>query len=229
LLLARGVPSDKIKVIPNWADEDTYKPTERESALARHFGFVGTFNVVFAGNMGPAQGLHTVLDAAELLSDEPSIRFVLVGDGIDFQGLQDAVRSRGLKNVVFTGRQPQERMPLFLAWGDLLLVHLRDEPLFRITIPSKIIAYLASARPILCAVEGDAAQMVKDSGGGIVCSPSRPQLLADRVREVFKMSPDARAAMGEAGRNAFLRNYTRRHLLDEYETTLTAAASRKGR
>ncbi len=216
-LIAKGVSADKIHVIPNWADEDTYQPVPRDSSLGEQYSLSGRFNVMFAGNMGTAQALHIVLQSAALLQDLPGIQFVFIGDGIDLPKLKAETGRQGLRNVQFIEHQPAAAMPRFFAWADALLVQLRDDPLFYITIPSKTLAYLACGRPVLCAVPGDGADVVRKAGAGLICPPEDPQALAQAVRTLFAMPPDAREAMGQAGRKAFLQNYTRQVLIDRYE------------
>lgn len=228
-LVAKGVAPEKIHVIPNWADEEVYHPAAREHELGQRHGLVGRFNVIFAGNMGPAQALRTVLQAAGLLNDTPEIQFVLIGDGIDLPALKTEAQRRGLTNVRFIGRQPAAEMPRFFAWADALLVHLRDDPLFRITIPSKTLAYMACGRPVLCAVEGDCADVVREAGAGVLCPPEDPEALAEAVRSLYAMSSERREAMGRSGRETFLRRFSRRVLVDRYEALLSQVAESRRR
>ncbi len=226
-LIAKGVPAEKIHVIPNWADEDIYRPVERDEALAREHGLLNRFNVMFAGVMGAAQALENVLIAAEKLSDREEVQFVLIGDGLDTERLKQAAQVRGLSNVRFIGRQPAERMPYFFAWADALLVHLKRDPLFEITIPSKTIAYLACGRPIITCTAGDPADVVRDAGVGLVCAPEDPTALAQAVRQLAAMPVEQREALGGAGRQAFLQNYTRAVLMDKYEQLLEEISKKK--
>ncbi len=219
-LIGKGVPPEKVHVIPHWADESLYHPVARDPGLARDLGMAGRFNVVFAGQLGLAQGLGVVLDAAEELSELPGIQFVLAGDGTDAARLRQVAADRRLGNVRFLGWQPAERMPTIFAVSDVLLVHLLDEPLFRITIPSKTIAYMACGRPVLMAVEGDAADLIRTTGAGVTCRAGDGKELAGAVRRLHAMSPEARERMGRAGREAFLSSYSRGILLDRYEKLL---------
>ena len=216
-LIAKGVPADKIHVIPNWADEDVYRPVPPDQALADKYGFTGRFNVVFAGNMGFAQGLDTVIEAAQQLGDLPKVQFVFIGDGVDESRLRQMTVQRQVSNVRFLGRQPTARMPHFFALADALLAHLKRDPLFEITIPSKTLAYMACSRPILMAVAGDAADVVRDAGAGLTCAPQDAKVLATAVRTLYTMPVAERERMGQAGREAFLNHYTRRVLMDRYE------------
>jgi glycosyltransferase involved in cell wall biosynthesis len=225
-LIGKGVPPDKVHVIPHWADESLYRPVPRDPNLARELGMAGRFNVVFAGQLGLAQGLGVVLDAAEELSEIRDIQFVLAGDGTDAARLRQVAADRRLGNVRFLGWQPAERMPSIFSVADVLLVHLLDEPLFRITIPSKTIAYMACGRPVLMAVEGDAADLIRASEAGVTCRPGDGKELADAVRRLYAMPPEARERMGRAGREAFHTSYSRSILLDRYEKLLVESAGR---
>lgn len=216
-LVDKGVPSSKIHVIPNWADEEIFRPVPPDSVLAEEYGLAGKFNILFAGNMGAAQALDNVLDAARQVSNLPNVQFVFVGDGMDVERLKSKAQQQSLTNVKFIGRQPVARMPYFFALADALLVHLRRDPLFEITIPSKTIAYLACGRPIVTATEGDAAAVVSEAGAGLVCRPEDPASLIDAIKTLIAMSPESRAKMGEAGRQTYLRCYTRQVLVDRYE------------
>lgn len=226
-LIAKGVPADKLHFIPNWADEDIYRPVTPDPELAGTYGLKGRFNIIFAGNMGAAQHLDNVLDAAALLRDVPEIQFVFIGDGVDEQALRRRAADERLGNVRFLGRHPAETMAGFYALADLLLVHLRRDPLFEITIPSKTIAYLACGRPILSVTSGDAADVVRDAGAGLICPPDDPHALAMAVRRLQAIPGEQREAMGRAGRGAFLKHYTLRSLMDRYEALFEAIAARR--
>ncbi|RLE40053.1 glycosyltransferase WbuB [Candidatus Woesearchaeota archaeon] len=228
-LVDKGVPPEKIHVIPNWADEDVYHPVLRDETLAAEHGLAGRFNVVYGGNMGAAQGLQNVIDAATLLRDSPDVQFVLIGDGVDQDVLRQMVQERELDNVCFLGRQPMKDMPRFFALADALLVHLKRDPLFEITIPGKTIAYLACGRPILGVVSGDPADVIRQAGAGVICPQENPATLARTVRELYAMPVEQREAMGQAGRRAFLANYTRQVLVDRYAELLEKIAKQNRR
>ena len=193
------MPAEKIHVIPNWADEDIYRPVERDAALGTAHGLTGRFNVMFAGVMGQAQALENVLIAAEELSDCEEVQWVFIGDGIDTERLKQSAQARGLSNVRFIGRQPAEKMPHFFAWADALLVHLKRDPLFEITIPSKTIAYLACGRPIITCTAGDPADVVRDAGAGLVCAPEDPTALAQAVRDCMRCRLSSARRWGRRG------------------------------
>lgn len=203
-LMERGVPERQVTVIPNWTDEAQIQLPERDPKRAAELGFEGKFNVVFAGTMGKAQALETVLEAAELLREPAAdARFVLIGGGVEVEGLQQQAREKALPNVTFLPRRPPSEIGEILGLADALLVHLKDDPLFAITIPSKTQAYLMTGKPILMGVRGDAARMVEAAGAGVAFEPQHPQALADAVRELMALTPAQRQAMGEAGQRYY--------------------------
>jgi glycosyltransferase involved in cell wall biosynthesis len=220
-LIEKGVSENKIHFIPNWVDENIYHPLQPDGALASNYGFTNHFNIIFAGNIGLAQGLDNVLEAAELLRDLPKVQFIFIGSGIEQSRLYKLAKDRNLDNVKFIGQQPEDKMPYFFALADVLLVHLKRNQLFKIAIPSKIIAYLACAKPILCCAEGDAAEVVEKAQAGLSCNSQDPVLLAETVRKFFSMPAEQRHLIGEAGRRAFLGNYTQEILIERYEHLFT--------
>ncbi|WP_371347701.1 glycosyltransferase family 4 protein [Ancylobacter sp. IITR112] len=201
LLVERGVPPERITVISNWADE---AGTDGAAVPLPAFAAPGRFRVLFAGNMGPAQALDTVIDAAALLTGtHPQIEFCFLGGGLEATRLQQAAAMRGLANVRFFPRVPQAEVGPWLAAADALLVHLRDDPLFAITVPSKTQAYLAAGKPILMAVAGDAAELVRRAGAGLAVPPENAAALAAAVTEMAGMEPGRLAALGANGRRYY--------------------------
>ncbi len=214
-LIGKSVPAEKLHVIPNWVDTDVYRPHELNPELAKSLGLADSFNIMYAGTIGLAQGIDTILDAAGQLGDLPKIQFVLVGDGSDLDRARARAETEGLANVRFLGRFPNESMPDLYALANVLLVHLRDEPLFRITIPHKIYAYMASAKPILAALEGDGAETIRSANAGLVCAPGNPQALANAVREFYHLSFEKREAMGNNGRRVVCEYYNQEYLIGQ--------------
>lgn len=197
LLVERGVPEEKITVVYNWADEP-----ERvaQTDLPEGFAPDDAFRVLFAGNMGAAQQLDTALDAALMLKDEdPGCVFYFMGDGIDKAKLSARTQQLGLTNVHFLPRVPLAHVQHFLQAADALLVHLTDDPLFRITVPSKTQAYLYAGRPILMGVAGDAANLVREADAGYVFASGDATGLSNAIRQLIAEGPERHA---QIGRNA---------------------------
>jgi lipopolysaccharide/colanic/teichoic acid biosynthesis glycosyltransferase len=227
-LASKGVPESKVHEISNWIDPMTYHVADPDPDLAREIGLAARFNIMFAGNIGEAQGLETALAAAELLRQAKCVQFVLVGDGVALASLQEQARERGLANVRFLGRYPVDQMPRLYALADVLLIHLKDDPLFRITIPHKTFAYMASGKPILAAVAGDTAEIVDRAGAGLVCSPGDPRALAEAVRRFYEMPEVERQEMGHRGTAAARQEYSREALVGKIEQVLQGVVLRSG-
>lgn len=195
LLVQRGVPDSKIDVIYNWADESSL--AEQQGRLPAEFPTSERFRVVFAGNMGKAQALDTVLDAAALLQKRMSrVSFVMLGGGVDVGRLKQRAVELKLDNVVFLPPVPMKEVGGMLEAADALLVHLRKDPLFKITIPSKTQAYMAVGRPLLMAVDGDAQDLVVRSGGGVVSESESAVSLAKAAETLSGLPPQRLAEMG---------------------------------
>lgn len=224
-LKKRGVPFKKISVIYNWCDEVSLigKKSLNNELVAKQME--GKFNITFAGNMGIAQSLDTVLEAAEYLQkDFPKIQFNFIGGGIDKSRLQKIARDMSLRNVVFFPRlEPVEIGPI-LEYSDVLLVHLKRNPLFKITIPSKIQAYLWVGKPILAALEGDAANLVMEAEAGIVCNPENPKVLAKSAVRFYEMTEDERLEMGKNGKRFYFKELRMIKAIQKFEEVFTEVA-----
>jgi colanic acid biosynthesis glycosyl transferase WcaI len=198
LLESRGVPPSKVDVIYNWTDDAVLRG--EAGALPEAFPSGERFRVVFAGNMGKAQALESVLEAAALLQARGSRAcFVLIGGGVEVHALERLAADKKLANVVFLPPVPMARIGPVLRAADALLVHLRRDPLFTITIPSKTQAYMAVGRPLVLAVEGDAADLVSRSMGGVLAVPEDPSSLADAIEKLAGMPA---VELNEMGRSA---------------------------
>jgi colanic acid biosynthesis glycosyl transferase WcaI len=197
-LEARGVETP-ITVIPNWAPHEIIEQAKALSTplpVPRPAGF----NILFAGNMGHAQALGIVIEAAKRLRDRaPNVRFTMIGGGVERSALRAASTAAGLETVIFLEpRHPKDMGPIF-ADADALLVHLRDDPLFAITIPSKTQAYLVVGKPILMGVRGDAAAVVEEARAGITFTPQDADALVSAILSLRAMPVEARETMGRAG------------------------------
>jgi lipopolysaccharide/colanic/teichoic acid biosynthesis glycosyltransferase/glycosyltransferase involved in cell wall biosynthesis len=197
-LLHRGIPSSKITLIYNWCDE---RALQNSGGPVSPLAGTGRFAILFAGTMGRAQGLESVLRAAQICQTAvPSAQFFFIGGGTERLRLERMATGLQLDNVEFLQRVPMQAMGRILASSDAAMVHLKDDPLFRITIPSKTQAYLAAGKPVLMAVLGDAADLVRRSRAGVLCEPDNPQSIADAVKELVGSGPECLAEMGNNGR-----------------------------
>ncbi len=202
LLVQRGVPASKIDVIYNWADESALMSPI--VAVPADFPAADRFRVVFAGNMGKAQALDAVLDAAAILQARGSLAsLVMLGGGVEVSRLKTRALEMKLRNMVFLSPVPMSEVGAVLSAADVLLVHLRKDPLFEVTIPSKTQAYMAVGKPLLMAVNGDAAELVRQAQCGLTAESENPQALADVLDAMASMTTDELLTMGESGRRFY--------------------------
>lgn len=216
-LAEQGLDPAKIHVFHQWAEEAVFKPTSADSEFARSHGFAGKFNVVYGGNIGIAQGLDLVLEAAARLRDVPDLQLVCIGAGVDLERLRTRVAEEGLDNVRFLGGYPPEAMPAFFAQADGLLLQLIDDPLFEITVPTKLQTYMAMGKPVLCGVRGDAARIVEHTGCGFNFDPGDPDALAQAVRRLYGLAKAERDAMGANARRGYEAMFAQERLVNRYD------------
>jgi glycosyltransferase involved in cell wall biosynthesis len=165
------------------------------------------FSIVFAGNLGAAQALDVILDAAALLKDEPEIRFFLVGSGSRADWVQDQIKMRGLNNVIMTGQYPVQSMPAIFNKASVLLVTLKDEPIFYHTVPSKLQVYLTTGRPIIACLNGEGARIVRQANAGLACPAEDANALAGAVRQMLALTDAERHQLGINGQSYFKKHY----------------------
>ncbi len=206
-LLQRGVPKEKVTFLPNGVNLELFAPRERDAEMARTLGIKeDDFVLIYAGTMGYAQGLESVIQTAVLLKDKPNVRFLFVGDGTEKPMLEALVQEKGLANVIFVDFQPVQEMPRYFSLSSASIVPLKKNKLFEGARPSKMFPALGSAVPVIYSGEGEAAELVLSSGGGVVVAPENSQELAQAILELQK-NPNRRE-MGQKGRRFVEAHYT---------------------
>jgi glycosyltransferase involved in cell wall biosynthesis len=225
----RGVPAGKIELVPNWADEESFRPVEPDPALRAQFGLDRRFWVMYAGIFGGYQQLDVLVRAAEALRHRQDIGVALVGGGVVEGQLRRQVADAGLDNVRFVPFQPFSRMADVLALGDVQLVSLADLPLFHSTLPSKLQATLAAGRPLIGAVSGDAAAVVEQSGAGVLVQPGSVEDMVAAVEKFAGAAPEELAERGRRGRAFYLANYSEAVAVGRLSSLLERAAARRNR
>lgn len=184
-LIDRGVDANKIHVVLNGVDLSQYRPRPRSPALEAEVGLRGKFVVGYIGTHGLAHALDKVLDAAALLRQRSDIAFLFVGGGADRARVEAMVVERRLCNVLLLARQPKERMPEIWSLCDLVLVPLRNTPVFRTVIPSKIFECMGMGIPVLMSVpEGEATAIVRKTGCGVCVPPENPGAMAAAIEDL---------------------------------------------
>lgn len=216
-----GVPESRVLYFPSWG-ESLFQPLQQADSSMLPPLPEG-FKVLFAGNIGEAQDLPAVLRAAECLQGRRDIHWLIVGDGRMATWAKEEVHRRGLLQVHFLGRHPLEAMPHFYAAADALLLPLKREPIFALTIPGKLQSYLACARPLLAMLDGEGARIVQESGAGFTCAAGDAEGLASHVLTLAAMPDVERSVMGQNGRQYYETNFDRTRLFDQLETWLESA------
>lgn len=211
------VPHDKLRYFPSWA-ETLYEATTAQSPLPDGVELPRGFRVMFAGNVGVAQDFATILNAAERLKGRDDIHWIILGDGRMFTWVRREIDRRNLrKNVHMLGRYPLESMPAFYAQADAMLVTLRRDPIFALTIPGKIQSYLAAGRPIVAALDGEGARIIEEAHAGYVSPAEDSERLAKAVAKMADDPPDARERMGRCAADYYRTHFERNMLFDRLE------------
>ena len=210
----RGVPESKLVFWPQFCLEPDREGLEKPAVYTED-----TFNIVFTGNLGDAQGLDLMVEAAARLKGS-GIRWYLVGDGRARERLEAKVRDAGLQeDVIFVGRVSESEANAYAVFADCAYLSFQDKALFHMTIPAKLQTYLACGAPVLAAAGGESAAIVRDSGCGIAVSPQVDSLVAAAL-EIRDKTPQQRRAMAEAARKCFETNFSMKDLVDRLEAMM---------
>ena len=217
----QGVTEDKIVYFPQWAEEEFAQHQESLGDTERAELPTG-FVILYAGNLGEAQGFENLLDAAERLKEQPRIQWVILGDGRKGDYVRTEVKRRGLEGCFhLLGRKPIQKMPAYFAAADCLLVSLKKDPLFALTLPAKVQAYMAFGAPILGVLEGEGAEVILKAQAGFIAPPGEPELLVKAVLALAAQSPEALAQMGQKAQDYAKTHFDREKLLGQLETLFT--------
>jgi glycosyltransferase involved in cell wall biosynthesis len=224
-----GIDAQRIRYLPNSA-EALYKPLQPADGSAEEALLPAGFRVMFAGNIGAAQDFATILGAAEQLKSQFDIRWVIIGDGRMLPWVTAEIARRNLGGTVhLLGRHPVEAMPRFFALADALLVTLRKDPIFAMTIPTKLQSYLACGRPIVAALDGEGARIVTEARAGLACPTEQPDALARAVLAMARLAPQARHEMARRGREYFELNFERAVVLASLEAYMNETVATQSR
>ncbi|WP_193337150.1 glycosyltransferase family 4 protein [Devosia beringensis] len=213
---------DRIFYYPNaYVDQPVGEASFGAQTLAQRLERV--FSVVFAGNLGSAQALDTVINAAATLAHRKDIAFFLVGSGSEAERVRGEIERLGLLNIVLCGRFAPEDMGAILPAAGCLLVTLKAEPIFSYTIPSKVQAYLAAGRPIIAALDGEGARIIEQAGAGLTVAAENAPALARAIEKMADTPEVVRNAMGKSGRSYYEQHFTADELADALVAHLGAA------
>ena len=213
-MLAKGVPANKVTYIPYGTDVDMFNPSIDGSSIRRELNLEDQFMVLYAGALGQANDIDTLLRAAERLKKEERIKFVLFGDGKEKTRLVTEAQNKNLTNVIFAGTRPKKDMPLIVASADACLAILQDIPAFRTTYPNKVFDYMAAGRPSIIVIDGITRELIESSHGGVYVTPADDAMLAQKILELAH-NPEQAKTMGANARDYLVKNLDRRDKLSE--------------
>jgi colanic acid biosynthesis glycosyl transferase WcaI len=220
-LEAKGVPPERLRVIPNWVDTQAITPQPRDNDWARRLGLDATFVVMHSGNVGHAQDLDTLVRSATFLRDLDDLRIVIAGFGARHAEMVGLTRRLEVENAVrFLPYQPRARLPMSLSSADVHVVGLA-KGLAGYVVPSRLYGILSAARPVIVAAddESETAQLVAEIGCGVVIPPGRPELLARTIRAAKEGEYDLED-MGRRGREYVEREADRSVAMQRYRAVV---------
>lgn len=212
---SKGGRDEQIEYIPNWAEDLFVEPVNNVPENIKKIipnGFV----ILFAGNIGEAQDFDSILKAALLTKENIDIHWVIVGDGRKKSWVDEQVKELNLEDTVhMLGRFPLEDMPYFFTLADIMLVSLKDEEIFSLTIPSKIQSYMATGKPILSMLNGVGNKIIKDSDSGFTADAGDYEKLAENVLIAYNSSADDLFHKGQNGKSFYEKEFDKQTIIDK--------------
>ena len=214
-ILNQGIPNDKIIYYPN-PTEDFYKPLKQVKEYQEFFQNE-FFNIVFAGNIGEAQSFITIIEAINNIKELP-IKVIVLGDGRYKETALSLIKEKGLESYfVFLGSFPPTEMPKFFSHADALLVSLKKDKIFSMTIPAKTQSYLACGKPIIASIDGEGAKIITDAKCGVV-SPAEDSIsLSKKIKELMALDKSKHSEMGDNARTYYEKEFDRDYLIEKLE------------
>ena len=227
-LIEHGIAPERIEFVPNGVNPGMFHPSANGNSIRDEFGLDSKFVVTYAGAIGMANDISTVLRAARSLQGESGIRFLIVGDGKERNACEEIAKEWGLNNVVFSGARPKSEMPVFLAASNVCLATLKDIPMFKTTYPNKVFDYMAAGRPTILAIDGVIRDVIEEANAGIFVAPGDDVALSAAVMKLFK-APAIVTEMGNAARRFVTEHFDRAAQAEEFLGVLERVANSRAR
>ena len=215
ILLKEGFKKEKFEYFPQWAENFYSESLKKVSEN-------GIFTVTFAGNIGKAQSVDTIIEAANLAKENKNIKWQIIGDGSEFENIKYLVKKYSLENTVdLLGRKPAKDMPKYFSSSDGLIVTLKNEEILKVTLPAKVQSYMAAGKPIIAAISGEGSRTIKESKSGLVGEAEDYKALYENVIKLYDMNENERICIGNNGKEFFKENFTRDKLLNQLEVIMS--------
>ncbi len=211
--VSKLAPKIPVLYYPNSVDKDFYSPNQLTAPAID--SLVSGFSVLFAGNVGEAQSMETIVSAAEELLPYKEIKIVIIGSGSKIDWLSKEIKRKSLGNIFLEGRYPVETMPTLMRQASVLLVSLTGQPIFSLTVPNKIQAYLAVGRPIIASLNGEGSRIINEAKAGFSVPAEDAKSLANAILTIYRMTDEERFQLGKNGRNYFKKNFDEDTLIDD--------------
>lgn len=218
-LIEQGVEKEKIFLIPNGVETDIFLPMDRDNWVRQEYGLNGKFVLTYGGAHGIANALDTILDCAKILREYRDVVFLLVGDGKEKGNLVRRKQDEGIDNLIFIHAQPKEKMPYFYAASDVCIATLQGIEMFKKVYPNKLFDYMASARPTILAIDGEARQILEKANGGIYIEPENPEDMAGAILELYR-NRELSERLGENARGFVVKEFSRQKQAEKLRAML---------
>ncbi len=223
-LVKKGLPEDKISVVHNYADEDTYYPLDKSEEIKKSLCVKNSdIIIVYAGNIGEPQRLDTLIDSMKLIKNRSDIKLFIIGDGSCKQSLEQKCLQENIESIIFFPQMLPEEVNHYYSVADALFFQLENQIIWNDTIPSKVYAYMLAGRPIIAALKGDSAHIVSESQGGLICEPCNARQIAGCILKIADMSVEERKLMGEKNYIYIKNNYSKDLMIKKMEDILKKA------
>jgi colanic acid biosynthesis glycosyl transferase WcaI len=225
-VLSFNVSPDKLYYLPNWS-EGKVLPAITADFKYTHLLPDG-FKIMFAGNIGESQDFPAIIDAAEKIKENETIKWIIVGSGRKEEWVRSEIKKRGLeKNFFLLGHYPLDEIGGFITRADAMLVTLKKDPIFALTVPAKLQAYMAYGRPILTMLDGECSRIVSDAHAGLVASSGDAEQLANNILAMYNMSKTEITQIGDNALNYYQANFDRELILNNLEKLFTSGLRKK--
>lgn len=196
------INKNKIVYLPQYA-ESLFSQIKKKQQVNNQI------NLVFAGNIGEAQDLKTIVEAANILKNEKNIFFHIVGSGTSLNYIKNMVKNKGITNIKFYGRKPLEEMYFYYDIADAMLITLSSDPILSFTLPGKVQSYMAAGRPIIGAINGEAQFVIRDSKCGYVCNSGDSKMLAKNIKKFACLEYNERVLLGDNAKKYYNKYFSK--------------------
>lgn len=211
--VSKLAPKIPVLYYPNSVNKDFYTPKELD--VPDIGSLESGFTILFAGNVGEAQSMETIVLAAEELLAYKEIKIVIIGSGSKIEWLSKEIKKKSLDNIFLEGRYPAETMPALMRKASVLLVSLTDQPIFGLTVPNKVQSYLAVGRPVIASLNGEGARIINEAKAGLSVPAEDAKGLAEAILTMYQMTDEERLQLGKNGRTYFKENFNEDALIDD--------------